>query len=96
MAAEETALVAELAELANVSLAPEDAQTLGAQLDTILAYIRRLQGVDVDGVPEYASADQVRSGLRDDVAVSRVAAERIRAGAQTDADGHVDVPKFKD
>src|SRR5690606_13791304 len=59
-------LVDTLAELARLELSREEAAQLGAQIETILGYIRSLQTVDVDKVPEYLTAEQPGSGLRPD------------------------------
>ena len=89
-------LVDTLADLARLELAPEEAAQLGAQLETILGYIRSLQTVDVEGVPEYLSAEQSGSGLRDDQAEDGFAADRALAGVPVSRGRLVAVPKFKD
>lgn len=95
VAADETSLVDELAQLARVQLAPEDARALGAQLDTILAYIRGLRAVEVEGVPEYAGA-ALRTGLRDDTPCVQADPDRVLSAAKPNHDHLVEVPKFKD
>lgn len=42
--------VAHLARLARLELTPDEAARLGGQLEQILAYVRRLEQVDTDGV----------------------------------------------
>ncbi|KIG12716.1 hypothetical protein DB30_01074 [Enhygromyxa salina] len=69
---------------------------LGAQLETILGYIRGLQAVDVEGVPEYLPAEQVRSGLRDDIERADMDVDSALAGVPLAHDRLVAVPKFKD
>ena len=96
MAADEIALVTELAQLARVELAPEDAQTFGAQLETILGYIRGLQAVEVEGIPEYEGAGQLRSSLRDDLVSAGHEVDRILSAANPNPERLVEVPKFKD
>jgi Asp-tRNA(Asn)/Glu-tRNA(Gln) amidotransferase C subunit len=49
-------LVDTLADLARLELSREEAQRLGAQLETILGYVRTLAAVDIEGVPEYLGA----------------------------------------
>ena len=90
------ALVHELAGLARLDLSPEEAATFGDQLETILGYIRRLQSVDVDGVPEYLTAEQVRSGLRDDKEGPGFDVDLALAAVPELHDRLVVVPKFKD
>lgn len=101
MPADDRELVIALARLAHLELPPEEARALGDQLDTILGYIRGLQAVDVEGVPEYLTAAQVRSGLRDDVSSglesgSGMDIEQALAGVPVVHDRLVAVPKFKD
>jgi aspartyl-tRNA(Asn)/glutamyl-tRNA(Gln) amidotransferase subunit C len=96
MADHDSDLAQELAGLARLELDDDEAEALGAQLETILGYIRRLQEVDVEGVPEYLSARQVRSGLRDDAEGPAFDAERALAGAPALRDRQIAVPKFKD
>lgn len=96
MPTDDSVLVTELARLAHLELSPERARGLGAQLETILGYIQGLQAVDVEGVPEYLSAAQVGSGLRDDVEVSNMDVDQALAAVPVVHDRLVAVPKFKD
>ena len=96
-------LVDTLAALARLELPADEAARLGAQLETILGYIHSLQAVDVDGVPEYLSAEQAGSGLRDDDERPSAIApgpsfdvEAALAGVPVVRDRLVAVPKFKD
>jgi aspartyl-tRNA(Asn)/glutamyl-tRNA(Gln) amidotransferase subunit C len=92
-------LVDTLAALARLELPDAEAEQLGTQLETILGYIRSLQDVDVDGVPEYLSAEQVDSGLRADVeepAPAGFDVDAALAGVPVVRDRLVAVPKFKD
>lgn len=90
-------LVETLAELARLELSDEEATQLGAQLETILGYIRSLQSVAVDGVPEYLSASLASSGLRADATeVGHFDVERALAGVPMLRGRLVAVPKFKD
>ena len=96
MPTDDSVLVSELASLAQLELTPEEARALGAQLETILGYIQGLQAVDVEGVPEYLTAAQLRSGLRDDTETSNMDADLALAGVPLVQDRLVAVPKFKD
>lgn len=93
-------LVDTLAELARLELRGEEAARLGAQLETILHYIRSLQTVDVEGVPEYTSVQQPGSGLRpDEIADARADPfdpDRALASVPVLRGRLVAVPKFKD
>ena len=93
---DDSVLVNELARLAHLELPREEARALGAQLETILGYIQGLQAVDVEGVPEYLTAAQVRSSLRDDTELPNLDVEQALAGVPVVHDRLVVVPKFKD
>lgn len=89
-------LIETLADLARLELSPEEAAQLDGQLQTILGYIRSLQTVDVEGVPEYLSAEQSGSGLRDDRPGDEFAADRALASVPVLRGRLVAVPLFKD
>lgn len=93
----DSSLVDTLAELARLELSRDEANQLGAQLETILGYIRSLQAVEIDGVPEYLSAEQSGSGLRPDVAEpAPFDVDRALAGVPALRGRLVATPKFKD
>jgi aspartyl-tRNA(Asn)/glutamyl-tRNA(Gln) amidotransferase subunit C len=93
-------LVDTLAALARLELPAAEAEQLGTELETILAYIRSLQDVEVDGVPEYLSAERGDSGLRADIeeptGSAGFDADAALAGVPVVRDRLVAVPKFKD
>jgi len=89
------ALVDELAQLAQLELADDEADALAGQLDRVLGYIERLRSVDVAGVPEYVQDEQARSGLRDDVPDVDVDADEVLAGVPVRRERLVAVPRFK-
>jgi aspartyl-tRNA(Asn)/glutamyl-tRNA(Gln) amidotransferase subunit C len=93
---DDSVLVHELARLAHLELSHEEARALGAELETILGYIRGLQTVDVEGVPEYLTAAQLRSGLRDDTERTNLDVDQALAAVPVVHDRLVAVPKFKD
>jgi Asp-tRNA(Asn)/Glu-tRNA(Gln) amidotransferase C subunit len=59
-----------------------------------------LHAVEVEGVPEYESADDAGSGLRDDdpgsAKVAEFDAEQALAGAPSLRDRSIVVPRFKE
>ncbi len=89
------ALARELADLARLRLDDDEAQALGVQVQTVLRYIETLRTVDVDGVPEYGSAERADSGLRADVRGPMLDAERVLSGVPARRGRHLSVPKFK-
>jgi aspartyl-tRNA(Asn)/glutamyl-tRNA(Gln) amidotransferase subunit C len=94
MTADESARAQELAALAHLELSAGEAAMFGAQLEKILVYVRGLQSVDVDGVPEWLTAEHPCSGLRGDEASPIFDADRALAGAPALRDRMIAVPKF--
>jgi aspartyl-tRNA(Asn)/glutamyl-tRNA(Gln) amidotransferase subunit C len=90
--ADPSARARELAALAHLELSEAEAAIFGAQLETILGYLRRLQAVDVDEVPEYLPAEHPRAGLRDDEAGPSFDADRALAAAPALRERLVAVP----
>lgn len=89
-----TDLTRSLAGLARLELPEAEAAVLAEQLDQILGYIRTLQDLDVTEVPEYLTADQPHSGLRDDVPGPHLEVEAALAGAPARSGDQIAVPKF--
>ncbi len=86
-----------LAALARLELSsPHDVQ-LGAQLRAIVAYLGRLQTVDVEGVPDYQSPPAKDSALRADQVIegSMLSRATFRRGVPKLCGDQVEVPKFK-
>jgi aspartyl-tRNA(Asn)/glutamyl-tRNA(Gln) amidotransferase subunit C len=92
--ADPSARARELAALAHLELSADDAATFGAQLETVLGYVRRLQAVDVADTPEYLPAEHPCSGLREDEVGQTFAADRALAGAPVLRDRLIAVPRF--
>ncbi len=75
--------VLHVAELARLSLAPEEIEVFTRQLNDILAYVSKLQELDTAGVPPLAHVipvfnvfreDEVREGLSRDTALDNAPA----------------------
>jgi aspartyl-tRNA(Asn)/glutamyl-tRNA(Gln) amidotransferase subunit C len=58
--------VLHVAELARLSLAPEEIELFTRQLNDILAYVEKLQELDTAGVPPLAHVIPVYNVLRED------------------------------
>ncbi|MFV8751297.1 Asp-tRNA(Asn)/Glu-tRNA(Gln) amidotransferase subunit GatC [Nannocystaceae bacterium ST9] len=89
-------LARELAGLARLELRDHEAAQFGEQLAAILGYIDKLREVDVEGVPEYLTAEQETSGLRADEALAEVGVEQALAGVPARRGRLIAVPKFKE
>jgi aspartyl-tRNA(Asn)/glutamyl-tRNA(Gln) amidotransferase subunit C len=98
--------VLRVAQLAHLELAPEEVETYRGQLDEILAYIGKLQELDVSNVEPMtqmrprnadsasgASATGVEPELRDDVVVPCTVADAVLAEAPDAARPFFRVPK---
>lgn len=96
MAHDDDARVREPADLARLELDADELEAFSTQLETILGYIQRLRAVEVEGVPEYLTAEQVRSGLRDDTEGPAFDADRALAAVPDLRERLVSVPRFKD
>jgi aspartyl-tRNA(Asn)/glutamyl-tRNA(Gln) amidotransferase subunit C len=89
-------LARELAGLARLELREHEAAQFGDQLAAILGYIDKLREVDVEGVPEYATAEQETSGLAADERELGEGVEQALAGVPARRGRLIAVPKFKD
>lgn len=89
-------LAAQLAQLARVALSEAERETIGGQLERILAYLDQLREVDVEGVPEYLGAAPADSALRVDAVGPMLTAQQALAGAPQTRGQLFAVPKFKD
>jgi aspartyl-tRNA(Asn)/glutamyl-tRNA(Gln) amidotransferase subunit C len=83
-----------VAQLARLSLSPDEEQKMGAQLGHILGYIEKLKEVDVSGVEPTAHAfPLVNVTRRDEVRPSMSLEETLR-NAPAQANGLFIVPKI--
>ena len=81
-----------VAQLARVSLTPEERETFARQLGEILAYAESIQALDTRDVEpmSHALASDV---LRDDAPAPGLAREQVLAAAPDAADGLFRVPR---
>jgi aspartyl-tRNA(Asn)/glutamyl-tRNA(Gln) amidotransferase subunit C len=82
-----------IAHLARLSLSPDEARAMAAELDTILGYVEMLQGVETEGVPPTSHvlplatpfrADEPRPSLSPERAVGNAPAAEGSAFAVPD------------
>ncbi len=83
-----------VAHLARLSLSPEEAKELGAQLANILAYIEKLKEVDVSGVEATAHAFPLVNVTRPDEPRPSLPREQAMKNAPAQANGLFIVPKI--
>ena len=91
--------VLRVAQLANLYLSPEEVEKYRAQLDSLLAYIGKLNELDTAGVEPMAqvfadeSAAAINSTLRDDAVIPCDTAAEILPQAPDSAAPYFRVPK---
>jgi aspartyl-tRNA(Asn)/glutamyl-tRNA(Gln) amidotransferase subunit C len=79
--------------LARIELTPEERERLSPQLDAILEYVRRLQGVDTSGVEAKAAVKPVPAeALRADEPADGLSREAALGGAPDARNGLFRVP----
>ncbi len=83
-----------VARLARISLSPEEAQTLGAQLGQILGYIEKLNELDVRQVEPTAHAIPLVNVTRPDEVRPSLSTEEALRNAPVQANGLFIVPKI--
>jgi len=83
-----------IAHLARLRLSPEEEERLGAQLGQILAYIGKLQEVDVSQVEPTAHAIPLVNVTRPDETRPGLSHEDALRNAPAQADGLFIVPKI--
>jgi len=83
-----------VAHLARLALAPDEAAKLGAQLGQILAYVEKLQELDVSQVEATAHAVPLANVTRPDVVQPSLSSEQALRNAPAQANGLFLVPKI--
>ena len=82
-----------VAHLARLALSPEEEQRIGAQLNHILAYIEKLNELDVTGVEPMTSVTPMRLPRRADGVTDGGYPAQILANAPDAREGFFAVPK---
>ncbi len=86
-------IVARVASLARLKLAPADAAPLAAELNNILGWIDQLQAVDTGNVQPMDAVIPNRRPWREDVVTDGGIADDVLANAPAAAHGFFAVPK---
>jgi len=82
-----------LARLARLELSEEEKRTLAPQLEEIIAFVDRLQSVDVEGVEPTAHGIPRFNVWREDRATPPMERAKLLQNAPAQRDGQVVVPK---
>ncbi len=87
------ATVRRIAHLARIKLEEAEVPHLASELNTILAFIEELAGVDIEGVEPMTSVMPMRMKERADVVTDGGIADQIVANAPAAEDHYFVVPK---
>ena len=85
-----------VANLARITLTPDEEAKLGSQLGDILGYVKKLEELDVTGVEPMAHAVPLANVLRADEVRPSIPQEAALANAPKQANGLFIVPKIVD
>ena len=85
--------VLHVAELARLSLGPEEIELFTRQLNDILAYMEKLQELDTTGVPPMAHILPVANAFREDQVTASLERELSLKNAPSREDGAFLVPR---
>ena len=85
--------VEHVAQLARLTIAPEELKTLTEQMDAILGYVDKLNELDTEGVEPMAHAVPMSNAFREDEIKPAMGIERALQNAPQDEDGYFKVPK---
>ncbi|MBK27990.1 MAG: Asp-tRNA(Asn)/Glu-tRNA(Gln) amidotransferase GatCAB subunit C [Verrucomicrobiales bacterium] len=83
-----------VANLARITLTPDQEARLGAQLDDILGYVKKLEELDVSDVDPMAHAVPLYNVMRADEVKPSISNDEALANAPKKANGLFVVPKI--
>ncbi len=82
-----------VAHLARLDLTEEERSTFGAQLETIVSYVDRIAGLDVEGLPATLHGHSVNNIFREDVPVEGLLTETAMKNAPERIDDEIRMPR---
>ncbi|MDO4527490.1 MAG: Asp-tRNA(Asn)/Glu-tRNA(Gln) amidotransferase subunit GatC [bacterium] len=82
-----------VAHLARLDLTDEERATFGAQLETIVAYVDRIAGLDVEGLAPTLHGHNVNNIFREDAPVEGLETEVVLANAPARIDNEIRMPR---
>jgi aspartyl-tRNA(Asn)/glutamyl-tRNA(Gln) amidotransferase subunit C len=85
--------VEHVARLARLELSPAEVETFTGQMDAILAYVEKLNGVDTSDVIPTAHAVPMENSFREDEVRPSLGVDKALANAPERAEGFFRVPK---
>lgn len=85
--------VRRVAELAKISLAPEEEVRLSAEMEGILAFARQLQQLDLTDVPQTQHVLDRVNVMREDEIATSLPQETVLNAAPSREDAYISVPR---
>ena len=82
-----------VAQLARLELTDDEVAEFQPQLDAVLAHVKTLTQLDVDGIEPTAHAAPVFDRMREDTPHQSLSAEAVLQNAPDQAQGQIRVPK---
>ena len=82
-----------VAYLARLALTDEERKAFGAQLETIVAYVDRIAGLDVEGLPATVHGHDVNNIFREDVPIEGLPTEVALANAPARVGDEIRMPR---
>ncbi len=86
--------IEKVARLARLELSQEEKETLGNQLEQILAYMEQLDEIDTVGVEPTSHAIPIQNAFREDEVRSSFPREEVLGIAPEEGEGHFKVPRI--
>lgn len=85
--------VEHVARLARLELSEPELETFTAQMDSILAYVEKLNALDTDGIVPTSHAVPMENAFRADLPAASIGVENALANAPKHAETFFRVPK---
>ena len=85
--------VANIANLARLSLSEEEKAKAAEDMNSIVAFANSLSELDTEGIEASAYVVPLKNVMREDVCESNFDREELLSNAKTKADGYVTVPR---
>lgn len=85
--------VSRVATLARLQLTEGETETFTGQMDSILAYVEKLNGLDTTGIVPTAHAVPMENAFRDDQVRPSIGVDNALANAPDQGDGYFRVPR---
>ena len=86
--------IEKVSKLARLELSEQEKNTLGNQLEQILAYMEQLNRIDTTGVEPTFHAIPIQNAFREDETTPSFQREEVLGIAPEEGDGHFRVPRI--